>query len=323
MSSSPSRRNRPHDKVFRWTFSRVEHAIGALRALVGHELARQLDWRTLRVEPGTYVEAALRDSMSDLAFSVRFLASKRRALLYILWDHQRQPDRMMPLRLLGYGGRALQDYTKTQDAIAGYLPSLVPILVYQGPGEWPGPYSLSELSRLPGEPPPPVHMELNMIVHTLRDDSLPSAELTTLARTTFRLLRLAAQGQLVVANAAKIAAWLDKVHAAHGYDDYRALMEYVDSAGRDSGMIEAIVEHTGEDEKDSATSAAVSLRAQGRKEGRKEGKVELLLLQLEHRFGPLPLRVESAVLSATPQQVDAWALRLLTAATLAEALGDS
>ncbi len=47
--SSLVRRYHPHDKIFRLVFSRVEHARGALRELVGEELAAQLDWRSLRV----------------------------------------------------------------------------------------------------------------------------------------------------------------------------------------------------------------------------------------------------------------------------------
>ncbi len=126
----------------RFVFSQVEHARATLHELVGEELAAELDWSTLRVEPGTYVEEALLGSMSDLVFSACFRGSARRALVYLLWDHQRQPDRMMPLRLHNYGGRALHDYTQRGDAIPGYVPTLIPILVYQGPGEWPGPYLL-------------------------------------------------------------------------------------------------------------------------------------------------------------------------------------
>jgi hypothetical protein len=320
MSSSPKRRSHPHDMIFRWVFSRVEHARGALRRLVGGALAAQLDWRSLRIEPGTYVEESLRGSMSDLLFSVRYLGSRRRALLYLLWDHQRQPDRMMPLRLLNYGGRALHDYTQLHDAIPGYVPTLIPILVYQGPGEWPGPFCLSELSALPDEPAPPVHVDLRMIVHSLQDDSLPPEELTSLARTTFRLLRLAALGQLVIANAARIARWLEEVHDHHGYGDYRALLEYIASAGRDEGMIESIVEHTRDDVKESAMSTADYIHERGRAEGSKQGRAGLLLRQLVHRFGPLPPAVEAKVRGAEPQRLDDWALRLLTAASLDEAL---
>jgi predicted transposase YdaD len=322
MSAPSSRRNHPHDQIFRWVFSRVEHARGALCQLVGEELAAQLDWPTLRIEPGTYVEESLRGSMSDLLFSVRFLGSHRRALLYLLWDHQRQPDRMMPLRLFNYGGRALHDYTKMDDAIAGYVPTLIPILVYQGPGEWPGPYLLSDLSLLPDEPAPPIYVDLRMIVHALQDDSIPPAMLTSLARTTFRLLRLAALGQLVVANATRIARWLDEVHEDYGYGDYRALMEYIASAGRDEAMIEAIVENSRDDVKPSAMSTADWLHERGRAEGSKQGRAALLLRQLAHRFGPLPNGVEAKVCGADPQRVENWALRLLTATSLTEALGE-
>jgi hypothetical protein len=320
-----SRRRHPHDLVFRFTFSRVEHARAPLRELVGEELAAELDWSTLRLEPGTYVEEALRGSMSDLLFSACFRGSARRALGYLLWGHQSQPDRMMPLRLYNYGGRALHDYTERGDAIPGYIPTLIPILVYQGPGEWPGPHLLSDLSLLPGEPAPPVHVDLRMIVHALGDDSLPPSELTTLARTTLRLLRLAALGQLVAANAARVASWLDRVHDAHGYDDYRTLMEYIEAVVKEEGMIEAIIEHSREDVRDSAMSAFGPIEARGWEKGRVEGEAwgrALLLRQLGHRFGSLPQSVKARVLAAEPRQVEDWALRLLTAASLAEALGD-
>lgn len=316
MVPPPSRRNRPHDKVFRKTFRRVEHARGVLRQLVGEDIAQQLDWRSLRVEPGTYVEEALRDMMSDLLFSVRFRGSERRALVYLLWDHQRQPDRLMPLRLHNYGGRALYDYIQSKDAIPGYVPTLVPLLVYQGPGAWPGPYLLSDLSQLPGEPAPPVFMDLSMIVHDLHDDSLSPSELTVLAKTTFRLMRLAALEELVIANAARVAGWLDEVHETYGYDDFRTLMEYVAAAGKEPGMIEAVVEHTGEKVKESAMSTLEWLEEKGRREGVRS----LLMRQLELRFGRLSARVRAKVRAADPSQLERWALRVVTAASLGEVL---
>jgi len=46
----------------------------------------------------SYVDEALSASQSDLLFSVR--VAERPALLFILFEHQSQPDRLMPLRLL-------------------------------------------------------------------------------------------------------------------------------------------------------------------------------------------------------------------------------
>lgn len=302
------------------------HARGALRSLVGKELAERLDWGTLRLEPGSYVEESLRDSMSDLLFSVCRYGSSRRGLVYLLWDHQRNPDRLMPLRLLNYGGQALRDYTQRDDAISGYVPRLIPVVIFQGAGAWPGPHLLSELGTLPDEPPLPIFMDLAMIVHELRDDSLPPDELTTLARTTSRLLRLAALGELIAANAIRIVHWLEQVHCAHGYDDYRALMEYIGRAGRDEDLMSAIIEHSSEDLKYSAMSIADKLEARGWARGRAEGealgRAMQLLRLLEHRFGPLAQRVDARVLEGTVEDLERWALRTLDVATIEDVFAE-
>jgi len=188
MSSSIKRRH-PHDLAFRFVFSRVDHARGALSALVGQELADRLQWSTLRLEPGTYVEEALRDSMSDLLFSVA----------------------------------------------------------------------------------------------------------------------------------------LDDVHDAEGFGDYRALLEYVWSAGSDDTMIEAIIEHTREELRAAATSVAEMLETRGWERGRAEGEQKgraLLLRMLEHRFGALPEDVRARVLAAEPVHVEEWTLRVLDATVVEDVFGD-
>jgi hypothetical protein len=111
-------------------------------------------------------------------------------------------------------------------------------------------------------------------VHNLHDDSLPPSELTVLAKTTFWLMRLAALEELVIANAARIAGWLDDVHETYGYDDYRTLMEYVAAAGKEPGMIEAIVEHTGEGMKKEAMSTLDWIQAQAWEKGLEKGREE-------------------------------------------------
>lgn len=320
--ATPQRRDRPHDLVFRYVFSRVVHARGALRSLVGEDVAERLDWPSLQRLPGTYVEAALRDSMSDLLFSIRFADSQRRALAYVLWDHQRNPHRLMPLRMLLYATRSLHDYTERPDAIAGYVPTLIPIVLFQGPKKWSGPSQLSELSTLPGEPRPPVFMDLRMIVHELRDDSLPPERLTTLARTTVRLLRLAALGRLVSDQARPIASWLMQVHHTHGYADYRALLEYILRAGKDDRMIHSLIEHYPQDMQDSAMSIADKLEARGRVKGERDGKILTIIEQLDRRFGGIPVRVESRVIDGSDAELKRWALRLLDATTLDEVFAE-
>lgn len=62
----------PHDALFRWAFSQREHAVGLLKAALPElaEVAR-MDFGTLRLEKGSFVDGALRSRHSDLVFSVR------------------------------------------------------------------------------------------------------------------------------------------------------------------------------------------------------------------------------------------------------------
>ena len=56
----------------------------------------------------------------------------------------------------------------------------------------------------------------------------------------------------------------------------------------------------------------------GRKEGLEEGRRDLLLRQLEVKFGPLDARTEARVRAAGPDRLLRWAERLITAAELGD-----
>lgn len=62
--------------------------------------------------------------------------------------------------------------------------------------------------------------------------------------------------------------------------------------------------------------------ARGLARGRLEGKVEMLSLQLKMKFGRLPKWAQERVATATPAKLDRWALKVLTADTLAEVVGE-
>ena len=52
---------------------------------------------------------------------------------------------------------------------------------------------------------------------------------------------------------------------------------------------------------------------QGLEKGRAEGRAEMLLRQLTERFGVPPAHVEERVRTATVEQLDLWAVAVLTA----------
>ena len=69
---------------------------------------------------------------------------------------------------------------------------------------------------------------------------------------------------------------------------------------------------------DAIRAWAQDWKEEGLAEGRKQGGVEMLLRQLERRFGPLDEVTRRRVEAAEPDQLLAWGDRLVTASRLAE-----
>lgn len=109
-----------------------------------------------------------------------------------------------------------------------------------------------------------------------------------------------------------MAQWLTEVHEDETAkdDDLRALMEYIYRTREDDGMIAAIEEHMAEGLRRKFVSVADRLEARGR--------AAMLLHMLGRRFGRLPTGVEERVRAGTVVELEAWATRLLDAATLDE-----
>jgi predicted transposase/invertase (TIGR01784 family) len=59
----------PHDALFKSVFGEPEHARGVLRSVVPSALGEVLDWSTLTLRPGSFVDEALRPRHTDLLFS--------------------------------------------------------------------------------------------------------------------------------------------------------------------------------------------------------------------------------------------------------------
>ncbi|HEU4412187.1 MAG TPA: DUF4351 domain-containing protein [Polyangiaceae bacterium] len=99
--------------------------------------------------------------------------------------------------------------------------------------------------------------------------------------------------------------WHMAVVCAATQGRYRAMLDAMSQVGVERIVIEDLVEF-GKD--------------QGLIEGRLEGEAKVLLKQLALRFGPVPEGVEARVRSASEAELDRWAERVLTAASLDDVL---
>lgn len=142
--------------------------------------------------------------------------------------------------------------------------------------------------------------------------------LTTLAKTTLRLVRLAALGQLISTQARRISKWLEEVHQAHGYDEYRVRLEYILRASKDEHMVNSVIDHSHEDLRDETLSIADRLELRGWARGLADGRCWYVFQQLEHRFGSLPDPIEARIFSASRAELDRWVIRTMDATTLDE-----
>jgi predicted transposase/invertase (TIGR01784 family) len=137
-----------HDAFFKAMFSRTELAVPFFRERMPADLARRIEWDSLRLLKNSFVKPQFAQLHSDLYFSVRLAG--RDARIHLLVEHQSTPQADMPLRMLEYIAAALR-HELDRTGGKGPLPVVVPFVLNQGPKRWEQPVSLLEYYDLPAE----------------------------------------------------------------------------------------------------------------------------------------------------------------------------
>ena len=125
--------HQPHDKLFRATFSDPRNAAAFLRHHLGGGAASCMDWASLALLRGSFINDQMKEFEADLLFSVKIGPSD--ALVYILWEHQHSEDPTMALRLLTYMVRIWDDQLKKQGRPAKLAP-ILPVVLAQDKDRW-------------------------------------------------------------------------------------------------------------------------------------------------------------------------------------------
>ena len=97
----PSRKttiHQPHDKLVKSTFSDPDNARIFFQAHLPRKLARRMDWNSLSLVSGSFIDPEFAATASDLLFTAKI--DGQPAFLYILFEHQNQEDPLIGLRLL-------------------------------------------------------------------------------------------------------------------------------------------------------------------------------------------------------------------------------
>lgn len=328
----------PHDLVFKAVFGQPEHARGALRAIVPAALADALDWSTLALQPGSFVDVALSHQHTDLLYAATW-RNGGEALVYLLFEHQSAPptEGRMAERMLHYQVRIWARW-RADHPKAKTLPLILPIVMYHGTSSWSEPRSFDALLDVPAVLRPVVEPYLVRFTYLLHDLSEISDEelragamctaLVKLAVMCFKYARTRADFLQILGRWMDVAREVARV--PHGLEALAQVMRYILEVNDHvepeelQGLLEREI---GPETKDAIMTAGQRLIEQGRQQGIEQGRQQgvqgVLLRLLRQRFGDaVNAQVEQRIATASLEQVEAWTGRVLSAATLAEVLAD-
>jgi predicted transposase/invertase (TIGR01784 family) len=327
----------PHDALVKAVFGKAEHARNMLRAAVPAAMAEALNWSTLALCPGSFVDLSLKEQHTDLLYSASWRDGGE-VLAYFLFEHLSAPPKkasLLAYRLLRYQVRIWEDWhAKHPDAKS--LPMIIPIVMYHGVTPWSEPRLFDAVLDIPDSVRPAVAPYLVQFAYllndlsTISDDELRDGALTALGKLATICLKHA---RTRVDFLKILVRWMDVARevtrAPHGLKALEQVLCYILRVNDDvkPEALQALLEREiGPETKEAIVTAGQQLREEGRQEGRQEGqdeRREIFRLLVRQRFGAaVSTDIEQRISSAPIQQIDRWFKRVISAATLTDLFAD-
>jgi predicted transposase/invertase (TIGR01784 family) len=317
----------PHDALFKAAFENPEDAAGLFRSVLPPTIVQAIAWDTVAGEPGSFIDPELAPGYSDLLFSVELRGGH--AFLYLLLEHQSTSDPDMPLRMLVYLVRIWERFRKHYKDEP--LPPIIPALVSHAPGGWTAPRSFHEMF----DPPPASIVGLAELVPSF---TLMVADLAHLSNEDIKARALAAfptlalwvlrdardAGQLLDNLGHWGAAFAEAARTPHGVAALAQLMRYIALVSEELQLeaFRAKIREVAPETEQAVMTIAEQIRREVSekmlREGRLQGRAEVLTKLLVLKFKSLTIEHEARIAGATPEQLDRYVERVLTAETLDE-----
>ena len=314
----------PHDALFKRVFSVVENAGSELRAVLPRAVVERIDWSTLQPCPGSFVDEALVSCHSDLLYSVQL--SGKAAFVYVLFEHQSSVDPVMPVRLLGYVASVLGQHILQKAPPVLPLPMVVAVVLHHSETGWTKARSVEELfdPELLRDPEvagllPRMGFVLDDI-SGLTDEELFQRALELVPRVALWALRDARSPTRLLESLPRVAPLLVELLAApDGLEAMTAIFRYILWVSQLSvPELTSAIRNAVPQAEEAAMTTAEQLIAQGEAKGEARGRAELLLRLMTAKFGPLPEGLRLRVVAGSTAELEGWADRFVTAASLGQ-----
>ncbi len=325
MGAAPKDGN-PHDTLFCRVFERPEEAAGLLRVVLPARLVRHLDLSRVRLSSTRFVDPVVGTRTADMLYEVPLVADAE-CVVHVVVEHQSSAEARMLHRMLDYGLRGV-DRGLRQSGVAR-LPALVPVLVWQESGGYPGPTRLTELLGLPADVRSALGdlvIEHRVVVYDLTrvsDRAIMRSRATSYGRLALLLLKHGRARGLVARMERQWGALLRRVWRERGAGAIETVARYALAVGDEDieGLRAAVERALGPRGGEVVMSTAEKLRQEGLEQGLEQGRAEALLRQLRLKFADVPAETQARVRAGSPADLDRWLDRVLTAETLEDVFG--
>jgi len=137
----------PHDKMFRASMQYPEVAYEFLKMHLPESILKKLDMSSISVCPNSFIDEELRLLQSDVL--LKALVEGKDTYFYILAEHQKNPDPLMPFRLIEYMVKIwsyiLKQSRQNKKKSKIVFPVIVPLVFYTGIRRYNAPMAIWEL----------------------------------------------------------------------------------------------------------------------------------------------------------------------------------
>ncbi|NYS62613.1 Rpn family recombination-promoting nuclease/putative transposase [Vreelandella salicampi] len=143
-----------HDTGYKELFSYPEFVQQLIEGFAPAEIARLMDFSTLKSHSGSYITPLFEEKIEDVVWSVNvnWQGMTQEVYLYILLEFQSSVDRTMPVRLMHYAACFYSELLKQKVITPGQgLPPVFPVVLYNGSERWSA--SLDLYDMIMPEPP--------------------------------------------------------------------------------------------------------------------------------------------------------------------------
>ena len=318
------------DAAYRHLFEHPAMLRDLMACVLPAPVFNALDWDATQAVPTNHISDRLQKRSGDIAWLIPYRRSPgdpsppRTLCILLLLEHQSKADATMPLRTAVYTGLSYQSLLRAQH-IALPLPPVLPVVLYSGTAPWQAAQDMVSLIADMPEALLPYQLQMRYLLIEerllLQASGLPDANLATL------MFRLGASRQ--------IEQWQALVHtlvqATQGPEFAelnRSMTAWLLLVAQSNAALDQPLPHVNTLEElammitEKPGVWAQQWKLEGKAEGKLEGQADLLLRQIERRFGAIPDDVAQRVHAANESQLTLWSLNFVDATTLGDVFRD-